>query len=213
MTEFMDIGFWSEYSIEIAAIISLSYLIGSIPWGLVVGKMAGLDDIRKSGSGNIGATNMLRLGGKKLGLITLILDMGKGALPVFLTYIMITSMTNPQPFMMIAGLSALLGHMFPIWLKFKGGKGVATTLGIYFGFSPVLGLLVCAFWLSSAIVYRISSLAALVAVSIAPAIGSYLFDKEFGVFCIVIMVLIWLKHHANVKRLCLKTEPKIGKSK
>ncbi len=209
MNEIITSNFWATYYQELSMIISLSYLLGSIPFGLIIGKLAGLEDIRKSGSGNIGATNMLRVGGKKLGLAVLICDMAKGAIPVIATYILTTS----QEFMMIAGLFALIGHLFPIWLKFKGGKGVATSLGIFFGFSPLLGAITCATWLISAIMFRISSLSALIATSIAPAIGSQLLGKDFAIFLFIIMILVWIKHHANIRRLYLKCEPKIGKSK
>ena len=149
---------WPFYA---AALIG--YLIGSIPFGLVLTKMAGFGDVRKIGSGNIGATNVLRTGNKGLALATLLLDGGKGAVVVILANIFFT-----QDYAVLAGSGAFIGHLFPIWLKFKGGKGVATFIGVMLALSWPAGLAVALTWLLTALVFRMSSLSALVAAALAP---------------------------------------------
>ena len=149
---------WPFYA---AAVIG--YLVGSIPFGLVLTKLAGLGDVRKIGSGNIGATNVLRTGNKGLALATLLLDGGKGALVVILANIFLT-----QDYAVLAGGGAFLGHLYPIWLKFKGGKGVATFIGVMLAISWPAGLGVALTWLIVALVFRISSLSALVCAALAP---------------------------------------------
>lgn len=147
------------------------YLLGSLPFGLVLARLAGHGDIRKIGSGNIGATNVLRTGNKKLALATLILDSGKGAAAVLI----IQSFAGYH-MALIAGLAAVIGHMFPVWLKFKGGKGVATALGMLLAAAPFAGLVSCAIWLATALITRISSLSALIAMLAAPFAARFIYD-------------------------------------
>ena len=185
------------------------YLLGSVPFGLVLAKMAGYGDIRKIGSGNIGATNVLRTGNKSLALATLLLDSGKGAIAVFI----VLSVFNFNA-AMLAGFAALLGHCYPVWLKFKGGKGVATTLGTLIALSPYVGLAACAIWLTTALIFRISSLSALVAVGFTPLIAHYLVgDPNLSGLCAAIATLVWVKHRDNIKRIMNGEEPKIGRKK
>lgn len=187
----------------------LGYLFGSIPFGLVLCKMAGLGDIRDIGSGNIGATNVLRTGNKPLALMTLLLDSGKGAIAVLLAFYFIDYNAA-----MIAGFAALVGHCYPLWLKFKGGKGVATTLGTLIALAPILGLIACAVWLIMALIFRVSSLAALVAVGLTPIIAHYLFaNPNLSGLCAMIAALVYLKHRENIQRLFQGQEPKIGTKK
>lgn len=197
------------------------YLLGSIPFGLVLCKLAGLGDIRKIGSGNIGATNVLRTGNKPLALATLLLDGGKGAiavLGVLAFHLLMMSadetISLPTITMMLAGLGALIGHCYPVWLKFKGGKGVATTLGTLIALSPLLGVITCALWFLTAVAFRISSLSALVAVGFTPLIAHYLHDdSNFSGLCAAIVVLVYVKHRENIQRLFKGEEPKIGQGK
>lgn len=205
----------------------LGYLFGSIPFGLVLCKMAGYGDIRNIGSGNIGATNVLRTGNKPLALATLLLDSGKGAIAVILTLIIYNLIFSENEtikeathdrysfyFMMLAGFFALIGHCYPVWLKFKGGKGVATTLGTIIALVPTLGAIACAIWFVSALAFRISSLSALIAVGFTPIIADYLYnDPNLSGFCAAITALVYLKHRENIKRIVKGEEPKIGKKK
>lgn len=187
----------------------LGYLLGSIPFGLVLSRMAGYGDIRKIGSGNIGATNVLRTGNKPLALATLILDSGKGAIAVIITL----SLVNYNA-ALIAGFFALLGHCFPIWLNFKGGKGVATTLGTLIAIQPLLGAITCLIWFIAALIFRISSLSALIAVGFTPVISHFLYhNSNLSGFCAFVAALVYIKHRENIKRLFAGTEPKIGKKK
>lgn len=185
------------------------YLLGSIPFGLVLTRLAGYGDIRAIGSGNIGATNVLRTGNKPLALATLLLDSGKGAIAVGVALYFSTFEVA-----MVAGFFALVGHLFPVWLKFKGGKGVATTLGTLLALKWPLGLAACALWLLSAVITRYSSLSALVAIGLAPVIAHFLYhDANLSGLCGVIATLVFFKHRANIKRLFEGAEPKIGKKK
>ena len=185
------------------------YLIGSIPFGLVLTRLAGYGDIRSIGSGNIGATNVLRTGNKPLALATLLLDSGKGAIAVGIALYFSTFEVA-----MVAGFFALVGHLFPVWLKFKGGKGVATTLGTLIALKWPLGLAACALWLLSAVITRYSSLSALVAIGLTPIIAHFLYhDANLSGLCGVIATLVFVKHRANIKRLITGEEPKIGKKK
>ena len=203
------------------SLIVLSYLIGSIPFGLVLTKLSGHGDIRKTGSGNIGATNVLRTGNKGLAFMTLILDGGKGALMVFLASLFLTY--NPAQDSAPAELSialhtlvggaAILGHCFPIWLKFKGGKGVATTLGTLLIAVPYAGLAACITWLLSAFLFKISSLSALIAIAIAPLVTFFVYGQTPASVCTLIMLLVWVRHKDNIKRLLKGEEPKIGDKK
>lgn len=195
------------------------YLLGSIPFGLVLTRAAGLGDIRKIGSGNIGATNVLRTGNKGLALATLLLDGGKGAVAVLL----VRWFWGPDA-AILAGAGAMLGHLFPVWLGFKGGKGVATTLGTLLAADFPVGLAACATWLVVAFAFRFSSLAALLAVAAAPIYAWYLpllwapgeesvGDARMAVFALFLAVLVWIKHHGNIRRLLDGSEPKIGRTK
>ena len=176
----------------------IGYLCGSIPFGLLLTQAAGLGDVRKIGSGNIGATNVLRTGNKKIAALTLICDGLKGYLPV-----LAATIWGGEHAALAAGFAALAGHIFPVWLKFKGGKGVATGLGVIFGWGWPLGLLFCTIWLAGFTLTRISSVGALGAV-LATAIGAY-----FGMPHIplpawafpLLAVIIWATHRANIQRL------------
>jgi acyl phosphate:glycerol-3-phosphate acyltransferase len=193
---------WSYY---LAALLG-GYLLGSIPWGIVLTRLAGAGDIRKIGSGNIGATNVLRTGRKGLAAATLLLDAAKGTAAVLI------AMRWGFDMALIAGLGALLGHLFPVWLKFKGGKGMATALGIFLGLAWPVCLACCVTWLVVAALFRYSSLAALVAVAAAPAYAFYLAgDLQLTQLAFVVAILVWAKHHENIRRLLKGTESKIGK--
>jgi glycerol-3-phosphate acyltransferase PlsY len=191
------------------ALFAGAYLLGSIPFGLVLTKFAGLEDIRTIGSGNIGATNVLRTGKKGLALATLLLDGGKGALAVVLARLL----TGDETTAMLAGLAAVLGHIYPVWLKFKGGKGVATALGVFLAANPLLGLGMLIAWLLIAFLFRFSSLAAVVAFAASPLFAGFLGADALILPSIFLAALIIYKHHANLKRLIKGEEPKIGKKK
>lgn len=182
----------------------IAYLIGSIPFGLVAARLFGLGDLRQIGSGNIGATNVLRTGHKPAALITLLGDAGKGAFAVVLA-----RMISPDA-ALIAGFFAFLGHCFPVWLKFKGGKGVATFLGTVLALSFPVGLAACATWLLTAKLTRYSSLSALIAAAIAPVIALVLGQTDLAVLAALLAVLVFWRHHANIRRLLNGTEPRIG---
>ncbi len=183
------------------------YLLGSIPFGLLLTKFAGLGDIRAIGSGNIGATNVLRTGNKRLAALTLVLDGGKGAAAVLLG-----GMLGPDT-AVLAGAGALIGHCFPIWLKFRGGKGVATFLGIMLAAAPWVGLACCALWLAVAGLLRLSSLAALTAALAAPVLAHFLADPQRTELGLLIAVVVVIRHHENIRRLVTGKEPKIGAGK
>jgi glycerol-3-phosphate acyltransferase PlsY len=181
------------------------YLLGSIPFGLVLTRIAGLGDIRKIGSGNIGATNVLRTGNKPLALAVLLLDSGKGAIAV-----LIAAMTLNPDAGLVAGFGAVLGHLFPVWLGFKGGKGVATTLGTLLALAWPVGLLACAIWLAVALIFRISSLSALAAIAAAPFAAFFLSGLTLAVVALAFAALVWFKHAANIRRLLSGTEPRMS---
>jgi glycerol-3-phosphate acyltransferase PlsY len=185
----------------------LGYLLGSIPFGLLLTRLAGLGDIRSIGSGNIGATNVLRTGRKDLALATLLLDGGKGAVAVLIARPISEDLT------VIAGGAAILGHLFPIWLKFKGGKGVATTLGTLIAANWMVGIDACLVWLAMAVLFRYSSLAALTAVAAAPFIALWLGSVPQAWLAAFAAVLVWIRHHENIRRLLKGEEPKIGKKR
>lgn len=182
-----------------------AYVIGSIPSGLILTKIFLKKDIRNEGSGNIGTTNVLRSGGKKLAAATLILDMLKASVPVF-----IFSIHEGVQFAVIIGLFAILGHCFPVWLKFKGGKGVATTFGALFAAVPYAGLAAAAAWLTTAFLFRISSLAALVAVAIAPIVTFFVYGLVPAAICALITLLVWVRHTENIRRIMANEESRIG---
>ena len=182
----------------------LGYLLGSIPFGLLLTRAAGLGDIRKVGSGNIGATNVLRTGRKGLAAATLLLDALKGVVAV-----LIADQVG-QLAAVGAAAGAVLGHMFPVWLSFKGGKGVATTLGIMWGLSWPVGAIACASWLLFAAIFRYSSLAALLSVVIAAIAAWLLTDAKAATLLTLLVPLVWVRHHENIARLLKGTETKIG---
>ncbi len=183
----------------------LAYLAGSIPFGLLIARAFGLGDVRAIGSGNIGATNVLRTGNKAAAAATLLMDAAKGAVPVLAAF----AWGGVQP-AAVAGLGAFLGHVFPVWLGFRGGKGVATFLGVMIALAPVVGLLSCLIWLVVAVVLRISSLSALVAAALAPVWLWFLGPREVVWLGIVLAIVIFARHHANIRRLLAGTEPRIG---
>ncbi len=184
---------------------ALGYVLGSIPFGLVVTRLAGLGDIRDIGSGNIGATNVLRTGRKGLAALTLALDSGKGAAAVFAFAALWDSQAG-----MIAGAAAVVGHNFPVWLRFRGGKGVATTLGVLLAAAWPVGVAACATWLLVAGVFRYSSLAALVALTAAPVYAWWLAAPELAVVAAALAALSIVRHYANIGRLVKGEESKIG---
>ncbi|HLG87638.1 MAG TPA: glycerol-3-phosphate 1-O-acyltransferase PlsY [Alphaproteobacteria bacterium] len=183
------------------------YLLGSIPFGLVLTRLAGFGDIRKIGSGNIGATNVLRTGNKILALAVLILDSGKGAVAVLL------GSQFGEGASLSAALGAVLGHLFPAWLGFKGGKGVATTLGTLLALSPAIGIIACGVWLLMALLFRLSSLAALTAMASAAVAAVTLTTPRTALALLVIAALVWAKHAPNIRRLLAGTEPHISFSR
>ncbi|HXQ41393.1 MAG TPA: glycerol-3-phosphate 1-O-acyltransferase PlsY [Candidatus Udaeobacter sp.] len=187
----------------------LGYLLGSIPFGLVLTRLAGLGDIRKIGSGNIGATNVLRTGRKGLAAATVLLDGGKGTAAV-----LIGQHWGPD-MAIFAGLAAFIGHLFPVWLGFKGGKGVATGLGVLLGLNFFVGLIACAVWLLVAFTARYSSLAALLSFASAPVAAYFISTRQMKAVAIFIAVLVWLRHWQNIRRLLAGKESKIqiGKPK
>lgn len=198
-----------EYALPYLGVALLAgYLLGSIPFGLVLTRLAGLGDLRQQGSGNIGATNVLRTGRKDLALATVILDGGKGAAAVLIAF-------NWGPdIALMAGFGAVLGHLFPVWLKFRGGKGVATTLGTLIAMSWLVGLATCAVWLLVAVVTRFSSLAALLSLAAAPLLAWFLRgDLQLVEFTAILAVLIWIRHHENIGRLLKGQESRIGAKK
>ena len=187
---------------QVAAVVG--YLLGSIPFGLLLTRMTGKGDIRSIGSGNIGATNVLRTGSKGLAALTLLLDGGKGAVAALL-------MGHwGSDYALLAGLFAVVGHDFPIWLKFQGGKGVATTIGVLLALAWPVGLIACGIWLATALVFRISSLAALVALAASPFLMVWLGDESRAVIAALLALLAFTRHHANIRRLLKGQESKIG---
>ena len=184
--------------------VVLGYLAGSIPFGLLFTRWAGLGDVRSIGSGNIGATNVLRTGNKTLAALTLIADAAKGTIPI-----LIMKELGGETAGLIAGLAAFAGHLFPLWLGFKGGKGVATNIGILFGLYWPLGLIFLAVWLAMAFVFRFSSLSALTASALSP-LWAWLLGKPTLIVPLgLLAVLIWVMHRANIARLLKGEEAKI----
>jgi glycerol-3-phosphate acyltransferase PlsY len=193
-------------SLALAALLGLA--LGSIPFGLVLTKAAGLGDVRRIGSGNIGATNVLRTGRKDLAALTLLLDGGKGAAAVLLGGWWLGPLAAP-----VAGVAAVVGHMFTPWLGFAGGKGVATGLGVLIGAAWPVGLAACATWLAVAAVARISSLSALVSFAAAPLYALAFADRWTVAAAVAIAALVYLRHAGNIRRLLAGTEPRIGETR
>ncbi len=193
-------------TLALAALLGLA--LGSIPFGLVLTKAAGLGDVRKIGSGNIGATNVLRTGRKDLAAATLLLDGGKGAAAVLLAGWWLGPLAAP-----VAGVAAVAGHMFTPWLGFAGGKGVATGLGVLIGAAWPVGLAACATWLAVAAIARLSSLSALVSFAAAPLYALALADRWIAAAAVAIAALVYMRHAGNIRRLLAGTEPRIGQSR
>ena len=183
----------------------LGYLSGSVPFGLILTRMAGLGDVRSIGSGNIGATNVLRTGNKGLAAATLLLDALKGTVPALLGYHFLGVEGG-----VIAGMAAFLGHIFPVWLGFKGGKGVATYIGVMFGLDWRMGLLFLAVWIATALITRYSSLSALVATLVIPVVELATGDVKIAALAAVMTVIAWIKHRENISRLVSGQESRIG---
>jgi len=186
------------------------YLLGSIPFGLVLTRAAGLGDIRKIGSGNIGATNVLRTGHKGLAAATLLLDGGKGMIAVLLARFLLG-----EEAAFAAGAGAMLGHTFPVWLGFKGGKGVATAFGSLLAMAWPVGVAACLTWLLTAALFRVSSLSALVALAVAPIAGLVFAGPAVAVATTAISIFVYIRHEANIRRLLRGEEPRMnfGKSR
>lgn len=186
----------------------LGYLLGAVPFGIVWARVFGLGDLRQIGSGNIGATNVLRTGNKLAALLTLVCDAGKGAAAVLIA----RAALGPDA-AQVAGFAAFLGHCYPVYLGFKGGKGVATYLGTLIALAWPVGLACCATWAVVAGVFRYSSLAALVAAASGAVWALALGQGEAALLAALLAALVWLRHGANIARLRAGTEPKIGKGK
>ena len=199
---------WEFAAPYLIAAFAGGYLLGAIPFGLLLGYLGGLGDIRKIGSGNIGSTNVLRSGRKDLAAATLLLDGGKGA-----AAILIAGLWGPDT-QIVAGFGAMLGHLFPVWLRMKGGKGVATALGVLLAIAWPVGVAACATWLAAAGLFRYSSLSALAALAASPLYAwIFMADLQMVEFTAIIAVLVWARHHANIRRLLKGEESKIGRKK
>lgn len=186
---------------------AFGYLLGSIPFGILIAKLLGLGDLRKIGSGNIGATNVLRTGNKLAAFLTLLFDFSKGALAI----ILINQNFNADA-VQFAAVGALLGHCFPIWLKFKGGKAVATFLGITVALSFPIGAVCCCVWLLVALLARMSSLSSLVSATSAPITALILNQPHVGALLVFLAIIVFFRHQQNIARILKGIEPKIGKT-
>ena len=196
---------WQTAPALLALAALIGYLLGSIPFGLLLTRMAGLGDVRKIGSGNIGATNVLRTGNKKLAAATLLLDALKGTAAV-----LVANALWGYEASLVAGFFAFLGHLFPVWLGFKGGKGVATYIGVLLGAAPLMMLAFALIWIATAFITRYSSLSALVAMVIIPVALWVLGPEKTALLVTLLRVISWLKHHENIRRLIAGTESRIG---
>ena len=196
---------WQTAPALLALSALIGYLLGSIPFGLLLTRMAGLGDVRKIGSGNIGATNVLRTGNKKLAAATLLLDALKGTAAV-----LVANALWGYEASLVAGFFAFLGHLFPVWLGFKGGKGVATYIGVLLGAAPLMMLAFALVWIATAFITRYSSLSALVAMVIIPVALWVLGPEKTALLVTLLSVISWLKHHENIRRLMAGTESRIG---
>ncbi|MEP1610879.1 MAG: glycerol-3-phosphate 1-O-acyltransferase PlsY [Roseobacter sp.] len=195
-----------ENSLSVIALWAMiGYLLGSIPFGMILAKIMGLGNLRNIGSGNIGATNVLRTGNKLAAALTLLLDGGKGAVAV-----LAARTIGGEDLAQIAGLAAMLGHCYPIWLRFAGGKGVATFLGIVLALSFPVGIGCCLAWLVGALTTRISSMGALVSSVASVPIAFVLGAGHIVMLCLALTALIFWRHRANIARITAGTEPKIG---
>jgi glycerol-3-phosphate acyltransferase PlsY len=197
----------TPFAIIPAQALLLGYLLGSIPFGLFFTWVSGAGDVRKIGSGNIGATNVLRTGKKWAAAATLLCDGAKGAAAVLLARYLFDA-DDPG---IIAAFGALLGHLFPVWLRFKGGKGVATFLGICLALYWPVGLLVAATWIGAALIWRISSLSALIAIALSSAYFLLFHRENYAALALPLSFLIYYMHRDNIRRLMRGEEPRIGK--
>jgi len=188
----------------LAFVAVASYLLGSIPFGMVIAKAMGLGNLRDIGSGNIGATNVLRTGSKTAALATLLLDAGKGGIAVLLARFFVG-----EDAAQLAGLAAFIGHVFPVWLNFNGGKGVATYLGTLLALSFFAGLAACLTWLAFALAFRISSLAALAAAALMPLWLQFMGLPDYVMLAALLGAIIWMRHAPNIRRILGGTEKKI----
>ncbi|MCE8000295.1 MAG: glycerol-3-phosphate 1-O-acyltransferase PlsY [Rhodobiaceae bacterium] len=195
---------WSAAMPYYAAALFVGYLLGSIPFGLIITRFAGLGDIRDIGSGNIGATNALRTGNKWVAGGTFLGDMAKGAAAV-----LIARQFGPD-LAVIAAFGALVGHLFPVWLRFKGGKGISTYIGILLALAWPVGLLFCATWLVVALIFRMSSLSALVASLLSPVYFVWVDQWQMVELSVLLVILVFYAHRENIQRLLSGTEPRIG---
>ena len=195
-----------EHSILNIFLIAITgYLIGSIPFGIIIAKIMGLGNLRNIGSGNIGATNVLRTGNKLAAILTLIFDLSKGTVVVILARLLFDDSAAQ-----IAGLASFLGHCFPVWLGFKGGKGVATFIGITLALYWPAGILTCLTWILIAYISRISSLSALLS-SISSIVWIWICGMPNATFIMIILtIFIWVRHKENIKRIVKNTEPRIN---
>ena len=196
---------WQTAPALLALAALIGYLFGSIPFGLILTRMAGLGDVRKIGSGNIGATNVLRTGNKKLAAATLLLDALKGTAAV-----LVANALWGYEASLVAGFFAFLGHLFPVWLGFKGGKGVATYIGVLLGAAPLMMLAFALIWLATAFITRYSSLSALLAMLIIPVVLWVLGPEKTALLVTLLSAISWWKHRENIARLLAGTESRIG---
>ena len=186
-------------------VAALAYLAGSIPFGVVITRAMGLGDLRAIGSGNIGATNVLRTGNRAAALLTFLLDAAKGGLAALAA----GALAGPDA-AQVAGLAAFLGHLWPVWLGFKGGKGISTFLGVLLALAWPAGLLACAAWAATAALTRYSSLSGLTAAALSPVFAWATGRPDLVALALALAVLIFVRHHANIRRLIAGTEPRIG---
>jgi glycerol-3-phosphate acyltransferase PlsY len=189
---------------NLIAAVLLAYLLGSIPFGLLLTRLAGIGDIRRIGSGNIGATNVLRTGNKMLAALTVVCDVGKG-----IAAVLIGAVWGPEA-ALAASVAVIVGHMFPLWLRFRGGKGVATAFGVLLALAWPVGLIAAALWLATALISHYSSLSALVAALAVPVLGWGLAGPPDAIVLSVIAVLVVLRHRDNIHRLLAGTESRIS---
>lgn len=187
--------------------VLLGYALGSIPFGLLLTRLTGGGDLRDIGSGNIGATNVLRTGNKAVAALTLLLDIGKGALAVILVGQLFPG------FEILAGMGAFLGHLYPVWLRFNGGKGVATLLGIITALEPMLGAVFAVIWIGSLLIWRFSSLGGMLASASVPVSAFVLGEYQWIPIFVGLTLLVFWKHRSNIERLLAGEEPKVGASK
>ena len=200
-----DLMTWQTAPALLALAAVIGYLLGSIPFGLLLTRMAGLGDVRNIGSGNIGATNVLRTGNKKLAAATLLLDAFKGTAAV-----LIANALWGYEASLVAGLFAFFGHLFPVWIGFKGGKGVAVYIGVLLGVAPLMMLAFALIWLATAFVTKYSSLSALVAMLVIPVALWIVGPEKTALLVTVLSVISWWKHRENIQRLLAGTESRIG---